>query len=165
MTELVYAWHHDGRITTVSWVVECPDSVPARVSALAFTCDGRILLVGDDAQEDYWWLPGGGVEEGESAEQALVRELDEEAGAVANDLELLGYRRVDDPVDGRSYIATYWCRVTLPASFVPRRGEQVTKNLLVGPDQFLDYLYWADDPSASHLLQLAAEIDRRRRRR
>lgn len=46
--------------------------------------------------------------------QALVRELDEEAGAVANDLEPLGYR-VDDPVEGRSYIWTYCCRATLPA--------------------------------------------------
>lgn len=162
MTEFVHAWHHDGRTTIFSWVGHSPDIVPARVYALAFTRDARLLLVGEDAQANHWWLPGGGVEEGESAEQALVRELREEAGAVIDELALLGYRRVDDPLEGRSYIATYWCRVTLPTSFVPHRQEQVTKNLLVRPEQFLDHLFWADDPSATHLLRLASEIDGRR---
>ena len=162
MTVLSYDWEHDGRTTTFSWVGNAAGIVPARVYALAFTDEGRILLVGAGAEDEAtcWWLPGGGVEEGESAEQALVRELQEEAGATVHDLEFLGYRRVDDPVDGQSHIAMYWCQVTVPESFVPRC--EVTKNLFVRPEQFLDHLYWADDPAAAHLLRLATETARRR---
>ena len=159
MTELVHAWHHEGRTTTFSWVEEPDGTVPARVYALAFTSQGRVLLVGDD-EPGHWWLPGGGIEDGETPEQALIRELDEEAGAVIDDVELLGYRRVEDPLEGRHHIAHYWCRVTLTASFIPR--HEVTRNLLVEPAHFLDYLYWAADPAAAHLLKLATAVDRRR---
>jgi ADP-ribose pyrophosphatase YjhB (NUDIX family) len=162
VTELVHAWDHDGRTTTFSWVNETDGIIPARVYALAFNSQARVLLVGAhrDDEPPLWWLPGGGVEEGESPERALVRELDEEAGAIIHDLELLGYRSVDDPLDGLSHIAMFWCRVALPASFVPR--YEVTRNLLVEPKHFLDHLYWADDPSAAHLLKLATGLNRQR---
>lgn len=157
-TRLVHDWHHDGRITTFSWIGHDPCVVPNRAYALAFTHDDRILLVGADSRQ--WWLPGGGIEDGESAEQALRRELDEEAGAVIEDLEFLGYQRLDDPIEGCCYTATYWCRVALPGSFVPR--HEVTKHLIVEPEQFLDNLFWSDDPAAAHLLKLATAVNRRR---
>jgi ADP-ribose pyrophosphatase YjhB (NUDIX family) len=157
-----HEWEHDGRTTTFTWLGDAPGIVPARVYALAFDDEGRILLVGVGSEDDdsWWWLPGGGVEQGESAEQALVRELHEEAGAAVHDLEFLGYRSVDDPVEGLSHIAMYWCRIAVPDSFVPRC--EVTKNVFVLPEHFLDHLFWADDPAAAHLLQLATETARRR---
>lgn len=54
----------------------------------------------------------------------------------------------------------YWCQVSVPDSFVPRC--EVTKNLFVLPEQFLDHLFWADDPAAAHLLELAKQTARRR---
>lgn len=154
----VHVWHRDGETTMFSWVGEDPAAAAARVYALAFTGDGGILLVGDE-DEEQWWLPGGGVEDGESDEQTLERELAEEAGATVAQRELLGYQRVDDSLAGVSHQAFYWCRITLPSAFVPR--FEVTRNLVVRPDQFLDHLFWADDPTAARLLQFASELDRR----
>ena len=51
-----------------------------RVSAL-LTCEGMVLLCKHrKAGREYWLLPGGGVESGESMHVALLRELGEETG-------------------------------------------------------------------------------------
>lgn len=155
-------WVHDGRTTTFTWLgaADAPATV-ARVYAIAMTGDGRILLVGGgsggDLDDETWWLPGGGVEDGESPEDALRRELLEEAGATTRDVELLGYQRVDDPLDGTFVIAHHWARVEMPATFEPQ--HEVTRSVLVPPERFLDNLFWSADPTAARLLALALAAD------
>jgi 8-oxo-dGTP diphosphatase len=60
-----------------------------RVAALIIR-DGRVLLAKHEkGGKQYWLLPGGGVEYGESVEEALKRELQEEAGLDIQPGELL----------------------------------------------------------------------------
>ena len=49
----------------------------------------QVLLVRHSYQ-NAWFLPGGGVKRGETLEQAIRREANEECGAVLHHLELLG---------------------------------------------------------------------------
>jgi ADP-ribose pyrophosphatase YjhB (NUDIX family) len=48
---------------------------------VAVDAEGRVLLVKHTYLHG-WWLPGGGVERGQSCEDALVREMHEEAGVI-----------------------------------------------------------------------------------
>lgn len=74
------------------------------VSALIFSKDGKLFMGMKDAAKggvysDCWHIPGGGVEEGESFEDALRREILEETGI---DLSGLSVQLVDDQGSGQS---------------------------------------------------------------
>ena len=52
------------------------------VRGVATDAGGRVLLVKHTYLHG-WWLPGGGVDRGETTQAAVVRELREEAGLIA----------------------------------------------------------------------------------
>lgn len=61
------------------------------VSALIFNKKDQLLLVNlDSFNEKYFSVPGGGLEEGETLEQAVYREVAEELGIRKDSLELVG---------------------------------------------------------------------------
>src|ERR1700758_5043972 len=63
------------------------------VSAVIFR-DGRVLIVrrGRPPAHGLYTLPGGGVELGETLEQAIIREVREETGLAITPLALVGFR-------------------------------------------------------------------------
>ena len=66
-----------------------------RLGAYAVTVDdaGRILLCrlsADEVEAGAWTLPGGGVEFGEHPDEAVLRELEEEAGLIGRIESVLG---------------------------------------------------------------------------
>jgi 8-oxo-dGTP diphosphatase len=61
------------------------------VAALAYIAqDDAVLLVRQGYGRRYWSLPGGSVEQGESVEQAAVREVKEETGLDVRLARLVG---------------------------------------------------------------------------
>ncbi|CAG7627258.1 RNA pyrophosphohydrolase [Paenibacillus solanacearum] len=72
------------------------DTLPEReritsAFVLAFR-QGRLLLT--QLHKRGWDIPGGHIEPGESPEEAVIRELYEETGAVIGAPELLGYKQI-----------------------------------------------------------------------
>lgn len=86
------------------------------VYAVAFDAQGRVALVPED---EGWYLPGGGIEAGESAREALVREIQEECACAGRVLDALG--------EAREYVETRrGTRIDVLASFF--RAELAADN-------------------------------------
>lgn len=150
-----------GKDVTLTWVGQI-SMQPARVYALAFTSNSEILLVSGGPEDPFRWLPGGGIEQGETPEHALRRELIEEADASIEAWEYLGSQRLDDEAGLREYQHFYWCRVFLSPQDQPR--VESTLRHLVSPADFLDMLEWGHiDPKAPMLLERALECEMRYR--
>lgn len=78
------------------------------VRAAVFDGDGRIFLVKHSYMPG-WYLPGGGVEPGETMEAAAVRELKEEGGfELTGPVELFGVY-LQAAVSRRDHVALYVC--------------------------------------------------------
>ena len=152
--EFVCTWEHEERIITFSWLGEV-NAPPHRVYAFASTEADKMLLVGDHGGK--YWLPGGGLEPGETPVAALVRELQEEAAAtVLGAPRYLGTQRAEDPLVGVHLHSFYSCRVRLAPTFTPE--HEITERHLVDRSDFLDTLFWGrSDPKAHMLLTKALQ--------
>jgi 8-oxo-dGTP diphosphatase len=71
---------------------------------------GRILMVRHfDVYigQEYWCLPGGGVESGELPEQAVIRELAEETGLKCRIIKYIGRQELPGVTQGYAATETY----------------------------------------------------------
>ena len=84
----------------------------------AVVCDGKLLLVRRASHHGRgnWQLPGGFIEPDETIEQAVVREVQEEAGITAEVEAVLGLRSRYDPDNGNGIYVVLLLR---PISGVP----------------------------------------------
>jgi 8-oxo-dGTP pyrophosphatase MutT (NUDIX family) len=89
------------------------------VRVAAFDDQGQVLLLRHSYRPG-WHLPGGGVDLGESAVDAAVRELREETGCTALETpELFGFY-FNPKVGGRDHVALYVLRrFAMPQQFRP----------------------------------------------
>jgi 8-oxo-dGTP diphosphatase len=104
--------------------------------------EGRVLLIrrGKEPLKGRWIVPGGTVELGETLEDALVRELQEETGLTVRPLELLTvFDRIERDASGVSYhyvIADYLCEVV---SGTPQAGSDAQEVAFATPRELAAY--------------------------
>ncbi|SHJ24227.1 8-oxo-dGTP pyrophosphatase MutT, NUDIX family [Tessaracoccus bendigoensis DSM 12906] len=125
-----------------------PDGMARRSAARVLLFDGlgRLLLVNaHDAQNParHWWFTvGGGIDEGESARDAAVREVREETGLEVDPASLIG------PVAVRSSVFDFFARHVRQDEeyFVARLGGMaehlVTTGWTAVERSFMDGLRW-----------------------
>lgn len=150
------------RTYTFSWF-DSPffpeDGTITQAYGICMTEGGRIVLVSHDG--NYWNLPGGTLQDREEPEEALRREVREEACSLVLACRYLGSQRVDDPDNPeglKEYWQTrFWARVEIE-EFESR--FEIVERRLVTPEEFLSTLTWGDSPIAPILLERALRVER-----
>lgn len=131
-----------------------PPAPITQALGFCFTSDLRVVLVSGD--DEYWTLPGGTVEPGETLAQTLIREVAEEACARVISYNYLAAQHVADPLHPaglHSYYQTrWWARVELDPW---QSRHEMTARRLVQVENVLSTLSWQDKQIAARLLELA----------
>ena len=93
--------------------------------------EGKMLLARHRKRgEDYWVLPGGHVEEGETMGQALVREMKEETDLDVEVVDLLFAHDFVREEPARHVVNLYFgLRRAAPGDLQPERGHKVLKEV------------------------------------
>lgn len=113
------------------------------VSALIRDENNHILLVKNiEGDSFYWGLPGGAVEEGETLEQAVIREVKEETGYNIVITGLCSLRE--------AYLSKREQHVLFVTFFAKVVGGELQ---IKDPDQEIAEVKWADIQTAKELMQ------------
>ncbi|WP_385618598.1 NUDIX hydrolase [Streptomyces sp. P8-A8] len=120
------------------------------ISTAIIVADGRVLMIRRREREGklLWAFPGGGIEAGESPEQAAVRETAEEVGLEVKAVRTLGNRV--HPQTGRhmTYVA---CEV-ISGDAIVGDEEEIAEVSWIGHSEIAKYVPWGLFPQVQEYL-------------
>jgi 8-oxo-dGTP diphosphatase len=127
----------------------------------AYCFYGDKLVVVYSGKKGYWTPPGGGVEIGESAREAVTREVKEETNMKVLKQRFVGVQEISEL--GKTVTQTRSVCIVEPCGpFVedPDDGE-ITKIELIDPKDYKKYFDWGEigDHLMERALQLKAQMD------
>ncbi len=102
----------------------------------------KMVLVYAEAK-GYWTPPGGGIEEGESYEEATVREVLEETNMKVLDQKLIGYQ---DIYEHKRIVrqTRSFCVVEPVGDFISDPDGEITAIKLIDPSEYKQYFDWKE---------------------
>lgn len=125
--------------------------------AVGIVVDGDKLLVMHRKKEgkEYWVFPGGGVEEGETSETAVVRELQEETNLQVKIIHLLYCHHLTNNQGGKQRQDFYLCEVI--GGNLGLRDDSIEAKKMAESDELYEPL-WITLEQAKDLLLYPLEI-------
>ena len=127
------------------------------VHAFCFVGDQLVIVYSD--KKGYWTPPGGGVESGETVEEAIVREVLEETNMRVLKQRVIGYQEVSEPHRLTVQVRAV-CIVEPVGPFVAdadsNDSEGVTMIKLIDPKDINQYFDWGE--IGEHVLARALEL-------
>lgn len=105
--------------------------------------EGDELLIGFGGNKKAWGLVGGTIEPGETFEETLKREIQEETNREVLSWRPLGYQKMTDTRDGSFvYQLRYVCKVRPFGPFIEDPAGGVTEIKLIEPTRYKNYFNW-----------------------
>lgn len=126
----------------------------AQVYAVCLSSKGEMVIVFHGERKD-WTLVGGSVEPGESLEDCLKREIQEESNMKVLDFKPVGYQMVQTG-DKIIYQLRYACHVELYGEFIGDPTEKVIEIKLIDPKDYKQYFDWGE--IGERIVERALEI-------
>ncbi|MCR4284999.1 MAG: NUDIX hydrolase [archaeon] len=140
---------HEDDILDAEWINS--NKVPkligrVHIHAFVFNNKGEILLV-HFPNKNIWQLPGGKLEEGETIEECLRREVDEEADIDIKELKFYGYLKAKGRKSGIiDYGLRYITKVKKIKEQTPDPCEKIMlTRKFVKPNEFIKYTKWGEN--------------------
>jgi ADP-ribose pyrophosphatase YjhB (NUDIX family) len=110
-----------------------------------------------NGKHDTWGLVGGSVEEGETLEETLTRELHEEGNLKLIKAIPIGYQKVYNIQEGTEvYQLRYCCLVEKYGEFEKDPGGNITELKWIDPLQAKEYFDWGE--IGERIIQRAQEL-------
>lgn len=105
---------------------------------------------------DHWILPGGGIEEGETYEDCLKREVQEESNMRVISFAPIGYQEVH--YDGKIFNQLrFACTVEPYGDFVSDPDGDITEIKLINPKDYKQYFDWGE--IGDRIIERAIELN------
>ena len=158
--ELKTQYTRDGKVFEFRYRDEDPltnlgNNVLQGVHAFCF-CGDKLVIVGSD-KKGYWTPPGGGIEPGETYDQAVMREVKEETNMKVLYQEQIGYQDVWISDENRTIRQVrVFCIVEPYGDFVSDPDGDITEIKLVDPQEFREYIKWGE--IGDYLMKRALEL-------
>lgn len=154
VTDIIQWGDHTNQLTWLPGRTKPTDFPYTQSYGIVFNEKGEILII---REKGHWKIPGGKPEPGETAEEALSRELVEEADVKVKDIELLGAQKVEftdshNPNYDQGdvfYQLRYVCLLdTLyPQTPDPDTGK-IYERIFVSPKDVDEYVKWGNTGKA-----------------
>lgn len=118
--------------------------------------DGKLVIVYANDKR-YWTMPGGGIEPGESYEQATIREVLEESNMKVIYSELIGYQDIFEKEKVVRQTRMF-CIVEPYGPFISDPDGDITEIKLIEPSELRKYVDWG--VIGDRVLERAIEMHR-----
>jgi len=135
---------NEGRLAVVTY--EDTDSFDHLLNEKVTQVYG-VCFVGDEivivysGKRNHWILPGGSVENGETFDKCLKREVKEESNMKVLSLVPIGYQKVD--FEGKIFNQLrYVCMVEPYGDFISDPDGSITEIKLIDPKDYKQYFDW-----------------------